>query len=164
MPFGGCSFCLSCLCRLRIFCLRFHYDFFSSWGSHGGELSGNRRFTPSTEPLDLVVFLLQLWDVSNSFVENWVGWESTNEGEVCSGVYCRERNETSLRGRRDYPKDLTAGKSERVNRYSASAPRGQRAQRETSQRSRQKTILNPITYLHPCCPTASLVGLYLHRS
>ena len=95
-----------------------------------------------------------------------MGWggRAQMKGKSALCVYCRERDETSLRGRRDYPKDLTAGKSARANRYSTSTPRGQRTQRETSQRSRQKTILNSITYLHPCCPTASLVGLYLRRS
>ena len=62
-------------------------------------------------------------------------------------VCCRERNENELEGTMWLPNDLTAEKYERSNRYSTSTPREQGTQLETSQRSRQKTTLNPITSL-----------------
>lgn len=43
-------------------------------------------------------------------------------------VFAVERNETSLKGRSDYPKDLTAEESERSNHCSNSTLREQRTQ------------------------------------
>ena len=85
--------------------------------------------------------------MSNCFVEKGAGWEKTKEGKSALCVCCRERNENELEGTMWLPNDLTAEKYERSNRYSTSTPREQGTQLETSQRSRQKTTLNPITSL-----------------